>query len=297
MEFLYVVAIIFLIIGAFVILYYTVGFEKFMPIIIVDAQEAWVIDNRLGKDRVIFEGINRIVPGVEVVVGKVSLKELTIDPPAQDIITRDNINITVDMIASIKIIDAQKAVMDVDNYKKSVESLVMTSALNIMGNMNLVEIQRQIDSISKDIMKHMGEDTKRWGLAMIQVHIEEIKLPDNVKAAMEKEVVAEKEQKAMLLLAKAKKEAAIEEAEGKKIAAGYHADSILHEIEMLKESMPGISNEKILEFLTSLDYIHSMKNLSASDNTKVVVYPADLQKSMNGFMPMPGLDEQREQKS
>jgi len=186
--------------------------------------------------------------------------------------------------------------MGVDNYKESAISLVVTSTLDVMGSMNLVDIQKNIYNISREIKEKMKEDAERWGLEVAQVRIETVTLPDSVKDAMEKEVVAEKERIAKLLHAEAEKESAIKKAEGKKIAAAYEAEALKHEIDILKESMPHMDDNKILEFLTSVTYIHSMKNLSSSDNAKVVVYPADLQKSMNGFMTMPGLDTDVEKK-
>ena len=288
--------VVIIIVAVLLFIKFTVGFSIFLPVVIVDSQEAVVIDNRLGKDRIMHEGLNYIVPGVEVIVEKVSLKEITIDPPAQTIVTRDNISILVDVIASIKIKDVLKAVMGVDNYNDSAISLVVTSTLDVMGSMNLVDIQKNIYNISREIKEKMKEDADRWGLEVAQVRIETVTLPDSVKDAMEKEVVAEKERKAKLLHAEAEKESAIKKAEGKKIAAAYEAEALKHEIDILKTTMPDMDDNKILEFLTSVTYIHSMKNLSSSDNAKVVVYPADLQKSMNGFMAMPGLDGNMESK-
>jgi len=275
-----------------ILIKYTIGFSfflQFLPIIVVNSKEAVVVDNRFGKDRILLEGFRPIVPIRDVVVKKVSLKEITIDPPEQEIVTKDNISIKIDMIASIKIIDVLKAVMDIDDYMKATTNLVETAALNIMGSMDLVDIQKNIDSISKEIKEKMKEDTSRWGLEVLQVHIENVNLPDSIKLAMEKEIEAEKESKAKLLRAEADKKALIKKAEGKKIAAEYEAEALKHEIDILKKSMPDMDDNKILEFLTSVNYIHSMKNLSSSDNAKVVVYPADIQKSINGFMSMPGL--------
>ncbi len=282
-----VVFVIFLI-----LIKYTIGFKfflQFLPVIVVNSKEAVVVDNRLGKDRILLEGFRWVMPIRDVVVKKVSLKEITIDPPEQEIVTKDNISIGIDMIASIKIVDVLKAVMDIDDYMKSTTNLVETAALNIMGSMDLIDIQKNIDKISKEIKEKMKEDTSRWGLEVLQVHIENVKLPDSIKLSMEKEIEAEKDSKAKLLRAEADKKALIKKAEGKKIAAEYEAEALRHEIDIIKESMPDMDDNKILEFLTSVSYIHSMKNLSSSDNAKVVVYPADIQKSINGFMAMPGL--------
>ncbi len=282
-----VVFVIFLI-----LIKYTIGFKfflQFLPVIVVNSKEAVVVDNRLGKDRILLEGFRWVMPIRDVVVKKVSLKEITIDPPEQEIVTKDNISIGIDMIASIKIVDVLKAVMDIDDYMKSTTNLVETAALNIMGSMDLIDIQKNIDKISKEIKEKMKEDTSRWGLEVLQVHIENVKLPDSIKLSMEKEIEAEKDSKAKLLRAEADKKALIKKAEGKKIAAEYEAEALRHEIDIIKKSMPDMDDNKILEFLTSVSYIHSMKNLSSSDNAKVVVYPADIQKSINGFMAMPGL--------
>ncbi len=289
----YIIVTVVFIIFLFLIKY-TVGFSfflQFLPVIVVNSKEAVVVDNRLGKDRILLEGFKWIMPIRDVVVKKVSLKEITIDPPEQEIVTKDNISIGIDMIASIKIVDVLKAVMDIDDYMKSTTNLVETAALNIMGSMDLIDIQKNIDKISKEIKEKMKEDTSRWGLEVLQVHIENVKLPDSIKLSMEKEIEAEKDSKAKLLRAEADKKALIKKAEGKKIAAEYEAEALKHEIDIIKKSMPDMDNSKILEFLTSVNYIHSMKNLSSSDNAKVVVYPADIQKSINGFMAMPGFTE------
>ena len=280
MEFLYLIAIIFLIIGALAALYYTVGFDSFMPVVVVDSQEAWVIDNRLGKDRIIYEGVNHMMPWRDVVVGKVSLKELTIDPPAQEIITQDNINITVDMIASIKITNAQKAIMGVDDYKSAATSLVMSSTLSKLGQMNFSDIQKKQDSISKEIRDHMKEDCARWGLDVILVKFENITPPPSIKIAMEKEIVAEKEKRAAILEAEGEHKVHDLHADSERVLIEKRAEATHKVIKELKELMPTLSDEKIMQFLTSNAYIDSMKALSNSDNSKFVLYPSDVQKPM-----------------
>jgi len=280
MEFLYWIAIIFLIIAAIAAFHYTVGLERFLPVVVVDSQEAWVIDNRLGKDRVIYEGVNHMMPWRDVVKGKVSLKEITIDPPAQEIITQDNINIIVDMIASIKIVDAQKAIMDVDDYKKAVESLVMSSTLSKLGQMNFSDIQKQQDTISKEIKEHMKEDCARWGIEVVLVKFENITPPASIKAAMEKEIVAEKEKRAAILQAEGEHKVHDLHADSERVLIEKRAEATHKVIKELKELMPTLSDEKIMQFLTSNAYIDSMKALSTSDNSKFVLYPSDVQKPM-----------------
>ncbi len=275
---------IFSIIAILVVLYYTGGFEKFMPVVVVDSQEAWVIENRLGADRVIYEGINHLMPWRDVVVRKVSLKEMTIDPEPQEIITQDNINIVVDMIASVKIVDAVKAVMDIDDFEKSVKSLVMSSTLSRLGKMNFSDIQKEQDKIAKDIKEHMKEDCARWGLEVVQVRFENITPPASIKQAMEKEIVAEKERKAAILKAEGEHKVQELHAESEKILIEKRAEATQKVIKELKELMPTLSDEKIMHFLTSTAYIDSMKQLSTSNNSKFVLYPSDVQQPMDKVM-------------
>jgi len=285
MEIVYWLASIFAILALIiVVLYYTIGFDAFMPMVVVDSQEAWVIDNRLGADRVIYEGLNPLMPWRDRVVRKVSLKELTIDPPEQEIITQDNINIVVDMIASVKIVDAVKAVMEVDNFEASVKSLVMSSTLSKLGQMNFSDIQKQQDSISKEILNHMSEDCKRWGLEVVLVKFENITPPPSIKEAMEKEIVAEKVKKAAILKAEGDHKVHELHADSEKILIEKRAEATNKVIRDLKELMPTLSDEKIMQFLTSNAYIDSMKELSSSSNSKFVLYPADIQQPMEKVM-------------
>jgi regulator of protease activity HflC (stomatin/prohibitin superfamily) len=255
---------IFLIISILVVLYYIGALQHFLPVIIVDSQKALVVDNRLGKDRVLTEGINHYLPWIEKVMGEIDLREQPIDPDAQTIITKDNISITVDMIAMVKVTDPLKAIMDVSDYQKAVNSLIQTGIVDTMGKMELKEIQTNLENISKEVMKHVEVDSSRWGVHVTQVRFEEISYSDEIKKSMEQITVSENKKKAM-----------ITEAEAKKESAQLEAEALLHKIEILQKNMPDMSNEKILEFTKSLDYINSMKNLSSSENAKFVVYPSE----------------------
>lgn len=271
---LYWVLAIFLILAAIVLVFYTVGFEKFMPIVIVENQEAWVID-RLGKDRVLYEGVNRILPGLDRIEKKVSLREFFIDPPEQNIITKDQIKISVDMIATVKIVDPLKAVNEVDSYEESIKTLVMTSVLAKMGTLELSAIQQNLADISKEVVIDMQKKSMSWGIEILQVSFENIDYSDEIKSIMEKDIAHKIKNEMKLEDAEAKSKASITEAEGFKKAAAFKADALVHEISTLQKIMPDMDNGKILEFLKSLDYIHSMKNLSQSDNAKFVIYPSD----------------------
>jgi len=277
--------VVFAIISIAVVINYTIGFNGLLPVIIVDSQKALVLDNRLGADRVITEGINRYMPfGVEVVVGEVSLKEQPIDPPDQTIITKDNIELNVDMIATIKIVDPTKAVMNVEDYNASVKSLVMSSTLNQLGQMNLADIQKQQDELSKKIRDHMQVDCRRWGIEVILVKFESIAPPESIREAMQQEIVAEKETRAAILKAEGDHKVHELHADGERVLIEKRAEATHKVIKDLKELMPDLSDEKIMQFLTKTAYIDSMRELSSSANSKFVLYPTDVQQPMEKIM-------------
>jgi len=284
MDATYWLIAIFLVLAALVVLYYMGGLEKFLPVMIVDSQKAVVLDNRLGKDRVITEGLNRYIPGIEVVVKEITLKEHPIDPPEQEIITKDNIKLVVDMIIMVKIVDPIKAVMEIEDYEKAVESLVMSSTLNQLGQMDLSDIQRKQDAIAKDIRQHMQTDASRWGVEVIIVKFENISPPASIKEAMEKEIVAEKERKAAILKAEGEHKVHELHADSEKVLIEKRAEATHKVIKELKELMPNLSDEKIMQFLTKTAYIDSMKELSSSSNSKFVLYPTDVQQPMEKVM-------------
>ena len=285
MESIYWIAGIFALFAIIIVISYTVGFQGLLPVIIVDSQQALVIDNRFGKDRVITEGINKYIPGVEVIVGEpISLKEQPIDPPEQKIVSQDNITLNVDMIASIKIVDPIKAVMDIENYAESVEGLLKSRTLTKLGQKAFNDIQKKQKEISDEIRDDMQEDCKRWGIEVILVEFESITPPEAIQEAMQKEIVAEREKKAAILKAEGDHQVQELQAKSEKVLIEKRAEATHKVIENLKKLMPDLSDESIMQFLTKTAYIDSMKELSTSSNSKFVLYPTDVQQPMQKVM-------------
>jgi regulator of protease activity HflC (stomatin/prohibitin superfamily) len=287
MEFLYSVAIVFAII--LVIAYFL--YSQFE---IVESEHVWIVD-RLGKDRVLKEGINRFIPILDKKVAIVDMREFRIDPPEEDIVTKDNISIKIDAIASVKIIDPLKAIKEVQDYEGNVKNLISTSVLSVMGGMELQEIQANVDELTKQMAKRVEEDSLRWGIKVINVRIERVILPESIKIAMSKKIEAENEGAAKIKSAEAKSKADEIEAKSQHKVMALHAQSEQYMIEKrseatykaiknLKELMPDISDEKIMNFLTSSSYIDSMKALSSSENSKFVLYPSDVRNPMDKIM-------------
>ncbi len=143
MDFVYSVIIVFSII-------LLIGYLIFTQFVIVESETEWIVD-RLGKDRVLKEGINRFIPYLDRREAIVDMREMEIDPPAQEIITRDNIKLIIDVIATIRVVDSLKAVKSVEDYQKVVESAIIANVFSTLGNKRLEDIQKNVDSITEEI--------------------------------------------------------------------------------------------------------------------------------------------------
>jgi len=277
MEFVYSVLLVFAIIVAIALFLYT-------QFVVVESETEWIVD-RLGKDRVLKEGVNRFIPILDKKEAVVDMREEEIDPPAQEIITSDNIKLNIDVIASIRVVDSLKAIKSVKDYRKAVESAISASVFTVLGNKKLEEIQKSVDAITKEIKQHTEEESmKRWGVKIENVRIENIKPPKSVIDAMEKEIAAEREQRAAILKAEGEHKVAELNADSERLLIEKRAEATHKVIKDLKSLMPDISDQNIMEFLTKTSYIDSMRELSASANSKFVLYPSEVQKPMDKIM-------------
>lgn len=260
--------------------------------VIVDANMAVVIDRRVGTDYVLTEGVHFIIPGNDKKMPPVSMKEQDADPEEQETVTKDKVTFKINMIANMRIVDAKKAILNVEDFKSLLKSTIHTSTNNVLGKKEAIYIQNNQGSIGEEIVNDMKEDCERWGVELIRVRFEGIDYPTSIKAALEKEVVATEEKKATILKAEGEKKATILRAQGEQEAEELRANServLIEEraaathkaIHNLKELMPNISNERIMEFLTSSAHIDSMKDISKSSNSKVVLFPSEVERPMD----------------
>jgi len=276
MEFLYSVLVVFAIILGIAYLLYT-------QFVIVESETEWIVD-RLGKDRVLKEGVNRFIPILDKKEAVVDMREEEVDPPAQEIITSDNIKLNIDVVASVRVVDSLKAIKSIKDYKKAVNSAISASVFSILGNKKLEEIQKSVEAITKDIKDNAEKESNRWGVRIEKVQIENIKPPKAVVDAMEKEIAAEREQRASILKAEGEHKVAELHADSERLLIEKRAEATHKVIKDLKSLMPDISDQNIMEFLTKTSYIDSMRELSASANSKFVLYPSEVQKPMDKVM-------------
>ena len=196
-----------------------------MSIKIVRQSEVFLIE-RLGKfHKAASAGLTIIIPFVDHVRSVVSLKQQTLDIAPQKVITRDNVTITINTVVFYKIIDPKKAVYEVQNLKKGIEYLSVTSIRDLIGKMDLDSTFSSRDSLNDKLKSILDEASSPWGCSIDRVEIQDITLPPDIQDAMEKQMNAERNKRAAILQAEGERQAAVLKAQGEKDAAILHADA------------------------------------------------------------------------
>ncbi len=197
----------------------------FKSIKVIKQAEVYIIE-RLGKfHKVADAGLTIIVPFLDHVRSVVSLKQQTMDIPPQGVITKDNVTITIDTVVFYQITDPAKAVYEIQSLKKGIEYLAITTIRDIVGKMDLDETFSSRDAINQELRVILDEATDRWGCKIDRVEIKDINPPADIRDAMEKQMNAERNKRALILEAEAQRQSAITIAEGKKEAAILEADA------------------------------------------------------------------------
>ena len=192
---------------------------------IVRQSEVYIIE-RLGKFHKIADaGLTIIVPFFDHVRSVVSLKQQTMDIPPQGVITKDNVTITIDTVVFYKITDPAKAVYEIQNLKKGIEYLAITTIRDIVGKMDLDQTFSSRDAINDKLRVLLDEATDQWGCKIDRVEIKDITPPPDIRDAMEKQMNAERNKRALILQAEGERQSAITLAEGKKEAAILEAEA------------------------------------------------------------------------
>ena len=241
-------------------------------IVIVPQSMVYVVE-RLGSYSDTWSaGLHVKIPFIERIAKKVSLKEQVADFPPQPVITRDNVTMQIDTVVFFQVMDAKLYTYGVNQPIAAIESLSATTLRNIIGEMELDHTLTSRDVINGKITAILDEATDKWGIKVNRVEVKNIIPPREIQEAMEKQMKAEREKRAVILKADGEKQAAITAAEGEKEAAILRADAV----RLLNEAMP---NDKVLA-LRSLEALAKVANGKA---TKIII-PSELQ-NLGGVVP------------
>jgi len=169
-----------------------------------------------GEYRKLLEpGINFVPPFVSKTY-PFDMRTQTLDVPRQEAITRDNSPVTADAVVYIKVMDARKAFLEVDDYKKAVSNLAQTTLRAVLGDMELDDTLNKRQEINAKIRRELDEPTDEWGIRVESVEVREVNPSKDVQQAMEQQTSAERKRRAMILEAQGERRSAIEKAQGEK---------------------------------------------------------------------------------
>ena len=272
-------------IAVFVLLLVTVG----QGVRLVPQGYQWVVQ-RFGKyQRTLKPGLNIIVPYFDQVAYRLTTKQIVLNVPSQEVITKDNAIIITSAVAYISIMDPQKAVYGVDDYNIAIQTKVQTTLRSIIGEMDLDNALSSRDQIKTKLTDTIATEIEEWGISLRSVEIQDINPSDTMQRAMEEQAAAERQRRAVVTRAEGDKQAAILQADGRLEASRRDAQA---EVVLAKASAAAsevvtgsIKGEELpVTFLLGEKYIQAIQNLSASANAKTVVFPADLPEAVRGIL-------------
>lgn len=264
----------------------------FKSINVIPQQTAWVIE-RLGKfHKVLNPGLNFIIPFIDKVAYKHSLKEIPLDTPNQVCITRDNTQLSVDGILYFQVTDPKLASYGTSNYIIAVTQLAQTTLRSVIGKMVLDETFEERDLINNQVVSAIDEAALNWGVKVLRYEIKDLTPPAVILQAMQRQITAEREKRAVISESEGKKqeqinlatgarEAAIAKSEGEKqseinVAEGKAqatiaiANATAQAISLIAKASEEQGGNTAINLKVAEQYIDAFSNLAKTNNTLIV---------------------------
>ncbi|MBQ1307509.1 MAG: SPFH/Band 7/PHB domain protein [Erysipelotrichaceae bacterium] len=258
---------------------------------IVPQGNAWVVE-RLGKYSGTWQaGLHLKTPLLERVVRKISMKEQVADFEPQSVITKDNVTMNVDSVVYFQVIDPKALTYGVERPIAAIENLCATTLRNIIGSMTLDETLTSREKINEETIKVLDEATNKWGIDITRVEVQNITPPKSIQEAMEKQMKAEREKRAVILTAEGEKQSAITRAEGEKESAILSADAVREErirtaqgeaeairavAEAQAQAIKMVNDVKPSQEYLSIRSMEAAEKMADGQATKIIV-PSNLQ--------------------
>ncbi|MEM1082960.1 MAG: stomatin-like protein [Verrucomicrobiota bacterium] len=259
---------------------------------VVPQRQAYVVE-RLGKYRKTLEaGFHILVPFFDRVAYKHSLKEVAVDVPSQVCITKDNIAIEIDGVLYMQVLDAKAASYGIENYYFAASQLAQTTLRSEIGKIELDRTFEERDMINASVIQALDKASEPWGLKITRYEIANIKPPQSVQDALEKQMRAERERRAQIALSEGQREAQINVAEGekqeaikvseaRKLAQVNEAEGKAREIELLAnatadgirriaESIEAPGGQSAVNLRVAEQYVKEFGKLAKEGNTLII---------------------------
>ena len=262
----------------------------------VPQQTAWVVE-RLGKFHAVLNpGLNFIIPFVDRVAYKHSLKEVPLDTPSQVCITKDNTQLTVDGVLYFQVTDPQRASYGTSNYIIAITQLAQTTLRSVVGRMELDKTFEERDVINRDVVSAIDEAALNWGVKVLRYEIKDLTPPAVILQAMQRQITAEREKRAVVAASEGRKieqinlatgarEAAIAKSEGEKQAQINQAEgqaaatlavatATAEALRRVADAVSSPGGMSAVNFDIAQKYVDAFAKMAKEGNTLVV--PANL---------------------
>ncbi|WP_208539091.1 SPFH domain-containing protein [Algihabitans albus] len=226
-------------------------------------------------------GLHFIVPVVDTIGRNISVMETVLNIPSQSVITRDNAEVEVDAVVFYRVVDSAKAAYQVDKLEAAIENLAMTNIRTVLGSLEMDQALSEREAMNRKLLSVIDEATSTWGVQVRRVEIRDISPPQNLVAAMSRQMEAERHRRAEVTLAEGKKAAAILEAEGRREAAFRDAEARERSAEAEAKSTQLVSDAiqagdaQALQYFVGQQYVEALKAFAGSPNQKVLLMPLE----------------------